>query len=119
VNALAGAAVADLRKIPANKAKAYLKTAERLRQKPWCMDKGADYLQKWVRGELPLEAPPDLKCLHPGAAAWEQQLGPPDFDVWQDFAHGGPKKLEVKAVVPKRARPWLGSVVCPAPLPLM
>ena len=98
--------VADLRKIPANKEKEYLKTATRLRQPPWCMDDGADYLEKWVRGELPRCPPAVLQHLRPSMAALDQQLPPPVLDVWQDFAQGGPKRLEVKVVAPKRPRRW-------------
>ena len=97
--------------IPADKVKAYLKTAKTLRQKaPWCNDpeiqRGAKYLEDFVHGAQTIEPRMPMNVLKPRAL--HEILGSdfalPNFNSseWKDFASSFTQALAVHDRPPRR-----------------
>ena len=89
---------APARSLKQEKVKRYRKTVKTLRQRPWCMDDAADYLEKWLDGAAARaqgcdEVPPPCEFLH----AYNDDP-PPQVDgtSWSNFSAKPPKMLQAK-----------------------
>ena len=90
-------------------AKKYVKTAEAVRQDPWCLDRGAQYLEEWVRqnrdGIKHIDKLWDLEYI---LKPWckEERMDASIAIQWEDFAPQEPKIVSLKCGPPKPGATW-------------